>query len=124
MWRAHVTDRIVASLVYDTSTQPLSSGIRAVVQRARRLLYTADDTELVLQVAPGKLPDRLKVAGQVLENGMPVEGAAVCLQGPASHAEETDEEGEFLITSVPKGAYSLDIKTPAKEMSIGSLDVA
>src|SRR4051794_196868 len=123
MWRANVADRIVASLVYDTRTQPLSSGIRAVVQRARRLLYSADDTELVLQVAPGKQPDRLKLAGQVLEDGMPVEGAAVILHGPASHAEETDEEGEFLITSVPKGVYSLDIRTPAREMSIGSFDV-
>jgi hypothetical protein len=123
LWRVHVTDRIVASLVYDTRSQPLSSGIRAVVQRARRLLYSADDTELVLQVAPGKQPDRLKLAGQVLEDGMPVEGAAVNLHGPASHAEETDEEGEFLITSLPKGAYSLDIKTPAKEMSIEAIDV-
>ena len=118
-----MADRIVASLVYDTRTQPLSSGIRAVVQRARRLLYAADETELVLQVAPGKQADRLKLAGQVLEDGMPVEGAVVSLHGPASHDEETDEEGEFLITSVPKGAYSLDIKTPAREMSIVSFDV-
>ncbi len=123
MWRTHVADRIVASLVYDTRTQPLSSGIRAVVQRARRLLYSADETELVLQVAPGKQPDRLKLAGQVLEDGMPVEGAAVTLHGPTSHAEETDEEGEFLITSVAKGAYSLDVKTPAREMTIVSFDV-
>ena len=118
-----MADRIEASLVYDTRSQPLSSGIRAVVQRARRLLYAADETELVLQVAPGKQADRLKLAGQVLEDGMPVEGAAVSLRGPASHAEETDEEGEFLITSVPKGAYSLDIKTPARQMSVASLDI-
>jgi hypothetical protein len=118
-----VADRIEANLVYDTRTQPLSSGIRAVVQRARRLLYAADETELVLQVAPGKQADRLKLAGQVLEDGMPVEGAAVSLQGPASHAKETDEEGEFLITSVPKGAYSLDVTTPARQMSVASLDI-
>ena len=114
---------IEASLVYDTRTQPLSSGIRAVVQRARRLLYSADETELVLQVAPGKQPNKLKLAGQVLEDGMPVEGAAISLHGPVNHADETDEEGEFLIASVPSGAYSIDVTTPSRTLCVTALDI-
>jgi hypothetical protein len=118
-----VAEPIAASLVYDTRTQPLSSGIRAVVQRARRLLYSADETELVLQVAPGKKPNHLKVAGQVLEDGMPVEGAEINLHGPTNHSDETDEEGEFLVGSVASGAYSINVTTPARQMRVSALDI-
>jgi protocatechuate 3,4-dioxygenase beta subunit len=119
-----VTDRILASLVYDTKAQPLSSGIRAVVQRARRMLYAAGETELVLQIAPDKQPERMKLAGQVLDEGMPVEGAAVNLQGPSSRVDQsTDEEGEFLIGALPPGTYSLEIETPARAMAVPPLDV-
>src|SRR4051794_28813048 len=105
-------DRIMAHLVYDTKTQPLSSGIRAVVQRARRLLYAADATEVLLQIAPGKKPEQFMLAGQVLDDGMPSEGAAVTLQGPASSIDQvTDEEGEFLIGSLRPGTYGLEIDT-------------
>ena len=50
---AGMTKWVDVRLVYDTKAQPLSSGVRAVLQRARRLLYAADETELVLQIAPG-----------------------------------------------------------------------
>jgi len=40
---------------------------------------------------------------------MPIEGAAVNLHGGAKHVEqETDEDGEFLISALPKGEYSLE----------------
>jgi hypothetical protein len=119
-----VSDRIEASLVYDTKAQPLSSGIRAVVQRARRMLYAAGDTEIVLQIAPDRQVDHLKLAGQVLDEGMPVEGAAVNLQGSARQVDgETDEEGEFLIGALPPGTYHLDIETPARSMRVPTLEV-
>jgi hypothetical protein len=122
--RRHVTDQIQANLVYDTKAQPLSSGIRAVVQRARRILYAAGETELVLQIAQDKQPERMKLAGQVLDEGMPVEGAAVNLQGPVSNTEHsTDEEGEFLIGSLPAGTYNLAIETSDRLMSVPPLDV-
>jgi len=119
-----MTDRIEANLVYDTKAQPLSSGVRAVVQRARRVLYAADETELVLQIAPDKLANSHKLTGQVLDEGMPIEGAAVNLHGPGRDVErETDEEGEFLIGALPRGAYSLEIGTPAGLLSVASVDI-
>lgn len=119
-----MADRIEANLVYDTKSQPLSSGVRAVVQRARRVLYSADETELVLQIAPDKVADRHKLAGQVLDEGMPLEGAAVSLLGgPKNVAQETDEDGEFLITALPRGAYSLEIGTPAGLLSVAPFDI-
>jgi hypothetical protein len=118
-------ERIEARLIYDTKAQPLNSGVRAVVQRARRVLYAADETELVLQIAPDRQANRLKLAGQVLDEGMPIEGAAVNLHssGAADVAQETDEDGEFLISSLPKGEYSLEIDTPARSLSVAPLDI-
>ena len=119
-----MTERIEARLVYDTKSQPLSSGVRAVVQRARRVLYAADETELVLQIAPDRQADRLKLAGQVLDEGMPIEGAAVALHGPAAPVQqETDEDGEFLIPSLPKGEYCLEVGTRARVLSVAPLDI-
>ena len=119
-----MTERIEARLVYDTKAQPLSSGVRAVVQRARRVLYAADETELVLQIAPDRQADRLKLAGQVLDEGMPIEGAAVALHGPADPVNQaTDEDGEFLISSLPKGEYCLEIGTPTRVLAVAPLDI-
>jgi len=120
-----MTERIEARLVYDTKVQPLSPGVRAVVQRARRVLYAADETELVLQIAPDRQVDRLKLAGQVLDEGMPIEGAAVALHGPAAGQvqRETDEDGEFLIPSLAKGEYCLEIGTRAGLLSVTPLDI-
>jgi len=116
-------DRIEARLVYDTKAQPLAPGVRAVGQRARRVLYSAADTELVLQIAPDRQADRLKLAGQVLDEGMPIEGAAVNLRGASSRVEETDEDGEFVIGALPRGEYSLQIDTPELQVSVTPLEI-
>jgi hypothetical protein len=119
-----MSDRIEARLLYDTKTQPLSKGVREVAQRARRLLYAADEAELVLQIAPDRQADHCKLAGQVLDDGMPVEGASVNLHGPARRVDqETDEDGEFLIGGVPRGEYSLEIDTPDRQLSVSSVVV-
>ena len=119
-----MTDRIEARLVYDTKAEPLSAGVRATIQRARRVLYAAEEAELVIQIAPDRQADCRKLAGQVLDEGMPIEGAAVSLHGPSSSVQrETDEDGEFVMGSVPRGAYSLEIDTPARQLSVTPLDV-
>jgi len=88
------------------------------------MLFAAGETELVLQIAPDRQPERLKLAGQVLDEGMPVEGAAVNLHGPASCSDEsTDEEGEFLIGALPPGTYNLEIGTTARVVSLPPIDV-
>jgi hypothetical protein len=119
-----MTDRIEARLVYDTRAEPLGAGVRATIQRARRVLYAADEAELVIQISPDRQADFRKVVGQVLDEGMPIEGAAVSLFGPSSSVQrETDEDGEFVMGSVPRGAYSLEIDTAARQISVTPLDV-
>src|SRR5262245_7355071 len=89
--RRLMTDRTEARLVYDTKTQPWSAGVRTAGQRARRFLYAADEAELVIQVAPDRQPDHCKLSGQVLDEGMPIEGAAVSLHGVTTSVHrETD----------------------------------
>ena len=116
--------RVPADLVYDTKAQPLPSGVRAVMQqRARRMLFTAEDTELVLQVSSDASPEQLKVVGQVLDDGIPVEGAAVHLAGPRQVHDATDEEGEFRMSELPKGSYDLAVGTADRVVDISPLDL-
>ena len=114
--------RVPAVLVYDTATQPLRPGVRAVTQRARRLLFMAEDTELMLQLAPTPIPSCLKLVGQVLDCGEPVSGAAVELQGPAgSIAQATDIDGHFCIDELPKGAYTIAVAAHHQSLSVADL---
>ena len=101
---------IVPVLVYDTAAQPLMPGVRAVLQRARRLLYSAADAELVLEVSPERMPDRLRLMGQLLDGGEPVAGAVVRLVGSEACAEMTDDEGEFRMGELSARAYELTVE--------------
>ena len=101
---------VVPVLVYDTATQPLMPGVRAVMQRARRLLYAVDDAELILEVSPERTPDRLRLMGQILDGGEPVAGAVVRLVGSEARAETTDDEGEFRMGELSARAYELTVE--------------
>ena len=115
--------RVPAVLVYDTAAQPLRPGVRAVSQRARRLLFMAEDTELMLQVAPTMVPSCLKLVGQVLDEGEPVSGAAIELSGPAGwrSAQATDDDGHFSIDELPKGAYDIAVAAHRQSLSVADL---
>lgn len=116
---------VVADLVYDTRTQPLTPGVRATVQRARRLLYTAAETELVLQMVPVSRLGHLRIVGQVLDDAGPVESARVRLRRASEgHEESTDEDGEFRFSDVQPGRYELDVETSGWRVSVADLDVS
>src|SRR5262245_26035449 len=117
--------RSAAELVYDTGAQPLPSGLRAALARGRRLLYAADEAELILQVAPEHRPARVRLTGQVLEGGMPVEGAAVSLRGETGAADRaTDEDGEFRVPDLPAGGYALAVDTPTRRFGVDRIELA
>ncbi len=117
--------RVLATLVYDTSAQPIPSGIRAVMQqRIRRMLFTAEDTELVLQISSGVAPDHLKIVGQVLDDGMSVEGALDHLTGPRQIEGATDEDGEFWMGDLPTGGYELVIGAAGRLVDVSPLHLA
>jgi hypothetical protein len=116
--------QVTPQLVYDTGDRPLAAGVRSVGGPARRLLFTVDATELVLQMTPERSPGRVRLMGQLLDNGMPIGGASVSLNGPAtSCVKSTDEEGQFRVADVGKGTYRLQIDTLTQMISVEPLSI-
>ena len=117
-------NRVDASLVYDTRSDLGTPGVRTAIQRARRLLYAADNTELIIQVAPERQSTNVRLFGQVLDDGLPVSDATVSLVGAADVVQcPTDEDGEFRIADLPKGSYGLDIHAGARLIGITGMDL-
>lgn len=119
-----MSQRVTPQLVYDTRDRPLAAGVRSVGGPARRLLFAFDDTELVIQMTPERSPERIRLMGQVLDNGMPIGGASVQLNGPAGpRLKTTDEEGQFRVADVQKGSYQLEIGTVAQLLAVDHLAI-
>lgn len=125
-------DPVHADLVYDTKSQPLSSGVRAAVQRARRLMFAAEEIELLLLIAPDREPACVWMLGQVIDEGVPLEGAAVSVQvvarsaGPAAGRTgelRTDREGEFRIAGLLKGSYGFEIETASRIVTVAPFEI-
>lgn len=120
-----INRRVVPELVYDTRDRPLAAGVRSVGGPARRLLFTVDATELVLQMTPERRPGRIRLMGQVLDNGMPIAGICVQLNGPdGRRVKTTDDEGQFRVADMRQGSYCLEIGTLAHVLSVESLAIA
>ena len=116
--------RLLARLIYDTRAQPLPAGVRLVAPRIRRLLFMAEEFEVVLQVSPDPSPNRVKVIGQVWSEGVPVVGATVRLAGPAGLTNQvTDLEGQFRLAALPRGDYSIEIGMAEQVVDIPALDL-
>jgi hypothetical protein len=119
-----MSQRVTPELVYDTRDRPLAAGVRSVGGPARRLLFAVDETELVLQMTPERSPGRVRLLGQVLDNGMPIGGARVQLGGPTGLCiKSTDDEGQFRVADVQKGSYHLEIGTLTQRLSVDHLTV-
>ena len=87
------TRSLTAGLVYDTRAQPLPYGVRTLIGHERRLLFAADEYEVVLDVG-GDAPGGWScVTGQVLANGAPVSDVAVTHADGTS--QRTDADGSF-----------------------------
>jgi hypothetical protein len=92
-WNA--PQRVIA-LVYDTATQSYPSGVRAVLQEgSRRLLFEAQDYEMLVRVTPHRVADGHELIGQLLCGGLPSTGAAVRI--------EADERNTILLTDQSGG---------------------
>ncbi len=114
----------VPRLVYDTRDRPLASGVRSVGGPARRLLFTVDETELVIQMTPERDPGRVRLMGQLLDSGMPVSGASVALDGPHGPCvKSTDEEGQFRVADMQKGSYCLEIVALTQRLRVDHLAI-
>jgi hypothetical protein len=103
--------RLDAELVYDTGTQSLPRGLRAVGTRSRCLFLTAEEFEVMLEVQPDSSPEHRALTGSVMREGLPLEGALVRLDGPlAQTLPATDADGAFRGSGLPRGDYAVEIE--------------
>jgi hypothetical protein len=120
---AWAAPHMAAELVYDTRDQALPTGIRAVVREgSRRLLFAADELEVLLRVAPVADSSRFELSGQVLNEGVPTAGVPVRLAGAADHST-TDRVGSFRLTDIPAGACALEISVSGHVLDVASLEL-
>ncbi|MBI3949176.1 MAG: hypothetical protein HY314_01795 [Acidobacteria bacterium] len=120
--------RITASLVFDSLTQPQLVGVRQTGQAARQSLYRAGEWDVDLSFEPGEGPETIDIAGQVLKGegqigevaGIPVH----LIQGEEILASTVaDQLGEFTFDCVASGTYSLRIDLRDQSLWIGHMDV-
>jgi hypothetical protein len=110
-------------LVYDTRDQALPTGIRAVVREgSRRLLYAADELEVLLRVTPATDTQGFELSGQVLNEGVPTAGVPVRIAGAADHST-TDRVGSFRLTDIPAGLCALEINVSGHILDVASLEL-
>ncbi len=116
--------RLLARLIYDTRAQPLPARVRLATQRARRLLFVAEEFEVVLQVSPNPSSSGVRVMGEVLWEGVPVVGATIRLSGPVTPTNQpTDLEGKFRLAALASGGYSIEIGMAEQVIDIPALDL-
>ena len=116
--------RTIARLVYDTAAQPLPAGVRAVLQRARHLLFVCEGLEVVLQLSVARSRDELKLLGQVLAEGLPAAGRSVRLDGPTGPLDRaTDHRGEFRFSELRPGSYSIVVDMGPRLVELPRLEL-
>ena len=111
--------RILAVLRFDSAQLPVSVGRRSGSSTDRQLLFTAETLDLEVQFTQsGSL---WEVSGQVLNAD--ARGLAE-LRGPAGTVRVTlNEVGEFLLTPVPPGRYTLILQLTTGEIEIAELAI-
>lgn len=98
--RDHKAGKGVIELLFDSFRQPLVAGVRSVGSATRRLLYTAGDLKIDLQVEPQAEGQTIVVTGQLLDLRQPgavLRGMKVTLSNGRGRSIEatTNEFGEF-----------------------------
>jgi hypothetical protein len=102
--------RLMAALVYDLAPRAARVGVRGAGTAGRKLLFAADQYEVMIQGSPDARPSRHRLVGQVSWEGEPVPEATVLLDG-VSHRAETDADfdGSFRFSNLEAGNYQLDV---------------
>ena len=116
--------RLTATLAYDTRSQALPRGVRNANLTERRLLFLADQYEIMLKVSTDLATGLPKLGGQLLADGLPVEHGAVDLVGPLHRDRENlDDDGGFRMVALPPSRYHLDIEVGFDVIEVDDVDL-
>ena len=92
---------VLASLLFDTFSQPLPAGMRSGVAVVRQLVYEAEGFTVDLRLDPQSQSGKICVVGQVLDKGVPrisLSSASIMLwteKGQPLLHVSANEHGEF-----------------------------
>ena len=104
--KSHKTEPIVAKLIFDTVTQPLTAGIRSAAATARQLVYEAEGLTVDVRLDAKPQSKTVFAVGQILDKRMPVI--------PSSEASVTlwTEKGLALVETRPNqyGEFHLEFE--------------
>jgi hypothetical protein len=121
--------RVVASLVFDSSSRPAPAGARSAGVEGRQLLYRADEYSIDLQVAASNHTSA-EVTGQILREGEFMFESVACLQldlmrdGGTILSTFTNRRGEFTISAIDFGSYDLRVDLNEASITIVGLPIA
>jgi hypothetical protein len=110
---------VLASLSFDTFTQPLAFGMRSATAVARQLVYEAEGVTVDLRLSVQVSPSQICMVGQVLEKGSasPCNAAIIVWteRGYPLLEESANECGEFQLEFEPQGNMRLSVNLPGRK---------
>lgn len=102
--------RLIAALVYELTPRTARVGVRGAGSAGRKLLFAADQYEVMIQGSPDARPSRHLLLGQVSWDGEPAPQATILLENADYRAEtDTDQDGAFRFPGLLTGSYQLDV---------------
>lgn len=125
---ANRAGRLIASLFFDSASQPAMAEARSSGADGRQLLYRAGDYSVDLQVIPVD-QNRLDMTGQILREGEflfeSVAGLSVHLVDATGgdYSRVTSDHGEFNINGLKPGTYDLRINVRGSRVTIEKLNL-
>jgi hypothetical protein len=106
-----IAKEIVASLIYDSFSEPLPMGVRQRDLPARQALFKADKVHLDLKIEVGD--EKGLIIGQVVaDHGeMHIDGLTIEItqEGQVVSKSSTNALGEFVFQDLPRGNYELQV---------------
>ncbi len=112
---------ILASLLFDTFSQPLPAGMRSGVAVARQLVYEAEGFTVDLRLDPQPQSGKICVVGQVLDKGVPrvtLSNASIMLwteKGQPLIHVSANEHGEFQLEFDAQESLRLSIDAAGRK---------
>jgi len=106
-----IAKETIASLVYDSFSEPLPIGVRRRDLPSRQALYKTEHVQLDLKIELGE--EKGLIVGQILADGgdRAVGGLQIEItqSGEVVGKSRTNALGEFIFQDVPKGNYELQV---------------
>ena len=115
---------LIAALAYDTRSQALPRGVRTLNQSERRLLYLADDYEILLKVTVDPATGLPRLTGQILADGLPATRAAVQLSdSQAGRRQAVDDDGGFRVVAPRPDVFRLEVDIGPDRVEVPNVDL-